>query len=294
MDPTVALRWFARLGEEEIQDFMESPKKVDTTSAPLVASGASSSSNEADSKTRTLTIKQKLGLLQAGIYMLCCKCVLCKKKKSIEESEELPIEKSYLLLGCGPCGKSTLLHRFSTLNFKEKLEENSISPTNGFSVKQVKYKNALISFWELGGSEKIRKYWPRYVEKELFDGLIYVVDASLIDNEGGGLSESTSALENFLKNVGRSTYQRWHSKPIFIVLNKIDLQKDTKFDRDYLIGTCRSKFSFVLEYFCSCSFFCTTCFALPASSKADDQSILKYSIDDVRTEFERALSSFIE
>ena len=95
-----------------------------------------------------------------------------QKKKSIEESQELPIEKSYLLLGCGPCGKSTLLHRFSTLNFKEKLEENSISPTNGFSVKQVKYKDALISFWELGGSEKIRKYWPRYVEKELFDGLI--------------------------------------------------------------------------------------------------------------------------
>lgn len=273
---------------------MESPKKVDTTSAPLVAAGASSSSNEADSKTRTLTIKQKLGLLQAGIYMLCCKCVLCKKKKSIEESQELSIEKSYLLLGCGSCGKSTLLHRFSTLNFKEKLEENSISPTNGFSVKQVKYKNALISFWELGGNEKIRKYWPRYVEKEIFDGLIYVVDASLIDNEGGGLSESTSALESFLKNVGRSTYQRWHSKPIFIVLNKIDLQKDTKFDRDYLISKCRSKFSFVLEYFCSCSFFCTTCFALPASSKADDQSIQKYSIDDVRTEFERALRSFIE
>ena len=154
MDPTVALRWFARLGEEEIQDFMESPKKVDTTSAPLVAAGASSSSNEADSKTRTLTIKQKLGLLQAGILHAMLQVRAVQKKKSIEESEELPIEKSYLLLGCGPCGKSTLLHRFSTLNFKEKLEENSISPTNGFSVKQVKYKNALISFWELGGSEK--------------------------------------------------------------------------------------------------------------------------------------------
>ena len=273
---------------------MESTKKVDNTSAPLVTAGAHSSSNEADSKTRALTIKQKLGLLQAGIYMLCCKCVLCKKKKPIEESEELAVEKAYLLLGCGPCGKSTLLRRFSTLNFIEKLDESSVSPTNGFSVKQVKYKNALISFWEIGGSEKIRKYWPRYVEKELFDGLIYVVDASLVDNEGGGLSESSSALASFLENVGRSAYQRWHSKPIFIMLNKIDLRNDTKSDRDNLLAMCRSEFSFAQEYFSSCSFFCTTCFSLPPSSKADDQSILKYSIDDVRTEFERALRSFIE
>ena len=51
---------------------MEPPKKADITNAPLAAAGAPSSSNEADSKTRSLTIKQKLGLLQAGL-MLCCR-----------------------------------------------------------------------------------------------------------------------------------------------------------------------------------------------------------------------------
>ena len=38
------------------------------------------------------------------------------------------------------------------------------------------------------------------------------------------LSESTSALESFLRNV---KVKCWHSKPIFIVLNKIDLREET-------------------------------------------------------------------
>ena len=88
MDPTVALRWFARL-EEEIQDFMESPKKVDTTSAPLVAAGAPAAAMKLTRKHDT-NHKAKLGLLQAGIYaMLQVRAV--QKKKSIEEAKNCPL-----------------------------------------------------------------------------------------------------------------------------------------------------------------------------------------------------------
>ena len=80
-----------------------------------------------------------------------------KGAKNNEENEILPIEKSYLLLGYGSCGKSTLLHRFATLDFTENIGKTSILPTKGFSVKQIKYKNGLLSFWEVGGSERIRK-----------------------------------------------------------------------------------------------------------------------------------------
>ena len=103
-------------------------KKVDSTSTQLITT-----------TSKSLTIKQRCGILHAGCYMICCKCILCKSKTQNEENEILPIEKSYLLLGCGTCGKSTLLHRFSTLDFNEQLDENSILPTNGFSVKQIKY-----------------------------------------------------------------------------------------------------------------------------------------------------------
>ena len=257
-------------------------KKVDSTSMQLVTT-----------TSKSLTIKQRCGILHAGCYMICCKCILCKSKTQNEENEILPIEKSYLLLGCGTCGKSTLLHRFSTLDFNEQLDENSILPTNGFSVKQIKYKHGLLSFWELGGSKRIQKYWPKYVEKELFDGLVYVVDASCITSDGDKMLEATNALKNFLKVVGKSTYQRWYSKTIYIILNKMDLRISSDLNQGKLIEECKTKFHFVNEYFRSSSFFCTTCFATFSSTFNEKNLMRKYKIKDIESDFKNVLNSLL-
>lgn len=254
-----------------------------------------SESSSKKSSNSSLTAKQRCGILHAACYMVCCKCILCKRSKNNEDNEVLPIEKSYLLLGCGACGKSTLLHRFATLDFTESIDTNSIPPTTGFSVKQIKYKHGLLSFWEVGGSERIRKYWPRYVEKELFDGLVYIVDASKITTNEGHMFESTNALQTFLKSVGKSTYQRWHRKPIYIILNKIDLRLSNDLSDKQLVDRCKSSFHFVSEYFQSCSFICTTCFASSCSisQQNDKKTIRKYKIKDIECNFEKILESLM-
>ena len=248
-----------------------------------------------DINNSSLTAKQRCGIFHAACYMVCCKCILCKKSKNNEENEILPIEKSYLLLGCGSCGKSTMLHRFATLDFTEHIDTTSIPPTKGFSVKQIKYKHGLLSFWEVGGNERIRKYWPRYVEKELFDGLVYVVDASTITTNEEHMLESTNALHVFLKSVGKSTYQRWYRKPIYIILNKIDLRLSNDLSDKQLIDRCKSNFQFVSEYFQSCSFLCTTCFVSSSTfnGQHDKKLMRKYKIKDIECNFEKILESLM-
>ena len=51
-----------------------------------------------------------------------------------------------------------------------------ISPTLGFTINTLKYKEYAINIWDIGGQTTIRSYWRNYFEQT--DGVIWVVDSS--------------------------------------------------------------------------------------------------------------------
>lgn len=51
-----------------------------------------------------------------------------------------------------------------------------ISPTLGFTINTLKYKEYAINLWDIGGQTTIRSYWRNYFEQT--DGVIWVVDSS--------------------------------------------------------------------------------------------------------------------
>lgn len=53
---------------------------------------------------------------------------------------------------------------------------NSISPTLGFEIQTLEYKQYKLNIWDVGGQQTIRSYWRNYFE--LTDGLIWVVDSA--------------------------------------------------------------------------------------------------------------------
>jgi len=75
-----------------------------------------------------------------------------------------------LMVGLDAAGKTTIL-------FRMKLGEVvSTTPTIGFNVETVEYKNLKFTVWDIGGQDKIRKLWRFYYEN--VRAIIFVVDSN--------------------------------------------------------------------------------------------------------------------
>ncbi|XP_058811613.1 ADP-ribosylation factor-like protein 2 [Topomyia yanbarensis] len=87
-------------------------------------------------------------------------------KKMKQKEKEMRI----LLLGLDNAGKTTILKRFNG----EPIDQ--ISPTLGFNIKTLEYKNYTLNMWDVGGQKSLRSYWRNYFE--CTDGLVWVVDST--------------------------------------------------------------------------------------------------------------------
>ena len=67
------------------------------------------------------------------------------------------------------------------------------TPTIGFNVEQVVYKNTSMNVWDLGGQTKTRVLWREYFQKTR--ALIFVVDS----NDRGRIGEAAKELSSLLK-----------------------------------------------------------------------------------------------
>merc|ERR1711865_13684 len=75
-----------------------------------------------------------------------------------------------LMVGLDAAGKTTILYKF-------KLGETvTTTPTIGFNVENVEYKNISFTMWDVGGQDKIRRLWRHYYQGT--NGLIFVVDSN--------------------------------------------------------------------------------------------------------------------
>lgn len=95
-------------------------------------------------------------------------------------------EMRILMVGLDAAGKTTILYKF-------KLGEVvTTTPTVGFNVETVEYRNLSFNVWDVGGQDKIRKLWRHYYQGT--NGLIYVIDSSDRDRIEDAREELTKML----------------------------------------------------------------------------------------------------
>ncbi|PWN42129.1 putative ARL1-ADP-ribosylation factor [Ceraceosorus guamensis] len=75
-----------------------------------------------------------------------------------------------LMLGLDSAGKTTILYRL------QLGEVVGTTPTIGFNVETVRYKNISFQVWDLGGQSSIRPYWRCYYANTT--AVIFVIDAA--------------------------------------------------------------------------------------------------------------------
>lgn len=87
-------------------------------------------------------------------------------KKQKDKEKEVRI----LMLGLDNAGKTTVVKKFNAEDV------DTISPTLGFNIKTLEYKQFKLNIWDVGGQTSLRSYWRNYFEET--DGLIWVVDSA--------------------------------------------------------------------------------------------------------------------
>eukprot|EP00700_Malawimonas_jakobiformis_P002417 EC724080.1.p1 GENE.EC724080.1~~EC724080.1.p1 ORF type:complete len:182 (+),score=20.45 EC724080.1:52-597(+) len=111
-----------------------------------------------------------------------------------------------LLLGLDNAGKTTILYRLHVGDIVKT------TPTVGFNVETVSYKNISFVMWDLGGQTTIRPYWRCYYGNT--DAIVYVVDSADRDRLGISKAELVAMLrEEELAGV-----------PLVVFANKQDLK----------------------------------------------------------------------
>lgn len=92
-----------------------------------------------------------------------------------------------LILGLDNAGKTTILYR---LQVDEPI---TTTPTIGFNVETMQYKNIRFQVWDLGGQASIRPYWRCYYPNT--DAIIFVVDSADTDRIKTARTELMGMLE---------------------------------------------------------------------------------------------------
>ncbi|KAH9422096.1 ADP-ribosylation factor-like protein 2 [Dermatophagoides pteronyssinus] len=135
-------------------------------------------------------------------------------KKVKQKEKEIRI----LFLGLDNAGKTTVLKRLKNEDVK------SVSPTLGFTINSLIYKDYNLNIWDVGGQKSLRAYWKNYYEDT--DGLIFVIDSC----DKLRLSDCKKQLQEIIIE------ERLLGATLLILANKQDIQNalSLKEIEDYL------------------------------------------------------------
>lgn len=114
-------------------------------------------------------------------------------------------KKKLLFLGLDNAGKTTILK--ALLNESQE----SIPPTRGFNVKQIKSGKIEFNIWDVGGQKALRSYWNSYYDK--INGICWVIDSA----DTRRMPETGFELAELLQE------EKLAGVPILILANKQDL-----------------------------------------------------------------------
>merc|ERR1711976_1025407 len=114
-------------------------------------------------------------------------------------------EMRILMVGLDAAGKTTIL-------YKLKLGEVVTTiPTIGFNVETVEYKNISFTVWDVGGQDRIRRFWRHYYGGT--NGVIFVMDSNDRDR-------AEDACQELSKMLGE---EEMRDAVLWAVANKQDL-----------------------------------------------------------------------
>eukprot|EP01060_Flectonema_neradi_P030122 TRINITY_DN4306_c0_g1_i1.p1 TRINITY_DN4306_c0_g1~~TRINITY_DN4306_c0_g1_i1.p1 ORF type:complete len:652 (+),score=106.39 TRINITY_DN4306_c0_g1_i1:57-1958(+) len=118
-------------------------------------------------------------------------------------------EHRMLMLGLDAAGKTSLLYKM-----KLPSETFTTIPTIGFNVETIEHGNTKMTFWDIGGPDKLRALWRHYFE--VTDALVFVLDINDRDR-------LLFALDEFITYcIGA---EEMEGVPLLIFANKSDLPR---------------------------------------------------------------------
>ncbi|KAJ9442946.1 ADP-ribosylation factor [Diplonema papillatum] len=77
-----------------------------------------------------------------------------------------------LMVGLDNAGKTTILYKLKL----DQDKEVTTTPTIGFNLETIKYRNLTLLIRDVGGQDKLRRLWRNYYEGT--DAVIFVVDSN--------------------------------------------------------------------------------------------------------------------
>mmetsp|Transcript_44033 Transcript_44033/g.140213 ORF Transcript_44033/g.140213 Transcript_44033/m.140213 type:complete len:185 (+) Transcript_44033:151-705(+) len=125
---------------------------------------------------------------------------IIKKVKAKEKEMRL------LMVGLDNAGKTTIVKRLNGEDI------STISPTLGFNIKTMQFKQYRLNIWDVGGQKTLRSYWRNYYEQT--DGLVWVVDSADVRR----LEDCRDELHGLLKE------EKLAGSSLLIFANKQDLE----------------------------------------------------------------------
>lgn len=93
-----------------------------------------------------------------------------------------------LVVGFELSGKTLLLKKLIELKSGE-IEGGSIESTKAFDYVRIKVNNTFYDFWELGGSEISRLYWPTFYRNLKFGFVFYLINLFDVNSHTNTLKE---------------------------------------------------------------------------------------------------------
>jgi ADP-ribosylation factor-like protein 3 len=142
-------------------------------------------------------------------------------------------ETRLLMLGLDNAGKTTILKALAQEDI------TSITPTQGFNIKNLSMDGVKLNVWDIGGQKAIREYWSNYYEGTSV--LCYVVDST----DAKRLQEAREELfkllsEPDLKEAFLLVYANKQDIKTALHSDKIEeiLGLDSIKDRDWSIVAC--------------------------------------------------------
>ncbi|XP_066907040.1 E3 ubiquitin-protein ligase TRIM23 [Halyomorpha halys] len=117
------------------------------------------------------------------------------------------IEMRVVALGLDGAGKTSILFKLKQNEFM------SLTPTIGFNVETIEYKNLRFNIWDIGGQPKLRPLWKHYFLNT--QAVVFVVDSS----DRGRLSEAGVELTKLVAE------RDLKDAALLILANKQDLER---------------------------------------------------------------------
>ncbi|CAH6721838.1 ADP-ribosylation factor [[Candida] jaroonii] len=126
-------------------------------------------------------------------------------KKQKLKDKELRI----LILGLDNAGKTTIVKKIINEDVSK------VSPTMGFQISTVLYKEYNLNIWDIGGQTSLRAFWGNYFDKT--DAIMWVIDGLALER----LNESFKELKEKILLQDRLVGIK-----VLILVNKVDLLDD--------------------------------------------------------------------